>query len=87
MDTESSVESEFYSNKFITDYKDNIEFEVASNKSLLLDSHLAEHHILEDNKSKIEFNIMCSGLPAKPAFAIIDQRFLTSTANWERWST
>lgn len=60
MDIEADVESEFYGDEFETDYEDNIEFEVAGNKSLLPGPCSAEHHIPEDTASMIEFNIMRS---------------------------
>lgn len=42
MDIEANVESEFYENKFEMDYKDNLKFEVAGNKLLLLGLYFAE---------------------------------------------
>lgn len=81
IDIEADVESKFYSDKFETDYKDNIEFEVAGNKSLLPGPCSAEHHVPKDTASMIEFNLIGSSPPAKPASATIDQGNLTSAAN------
>ncbi len=100
MDIEAGAESEFYADEFETDHEDNLESEVTRNKSLLPGScsakqHVlvlpcprpAEHHVLEDTSSMIEFVMMCSSLPADPASTNVDQGFLISVANWERRST
>ena len=75
MDIEANIESEFYNDEFEMDYKDNIKFEVASNRSLLPGPSLAEHHVLEDTVSMTEFNIIRFSIPGKPASTTIDQRF------------
>lgn len=72
MDIEANVESEFWGDEFETDYEDNIKFEVAGNKSLLPGPCSAEHYILKDITSMIEFNIIRSSPLAKPVFATVD---------------
>lgn len=98
MDTETGVKNEFYSDKFKTNSDNNLEFEVAGNKSLLPSFYdefktnhndnlkvevtgnksllpspcLAEHNILENIASMIEFNMICSSPSTKLVFAIVD---------------
>ncbi len=95
MDIEAVTGSEFYADEIETDHEDNLESKITCNKSLLPDpcsakQHIlvlsdlcpAEHHVPKDNTSMIEFDMMRSSLPANPASATVDQRFLISTANW-----
>lgn len=73
------------------DHKNNFEFKVTYNKSLLLgpysakqhvsillSPHLAEYTDLENTKSIIKLDIMYSSPPANFTSATIDQEFLTS---------
>lgn len=46
------------------DHDDNLEVEVAGNKSLLPGPYSAEHNIPEDISSMIEFNMIRLTLPA-----------------------
>lgn len=72
MDTEASVKSKFYKNKFEINHENNYEFEVAGNKLLLSDPRSAEYHILENIANMIKFNTMRFSPTAKSVFATID---------------
>lgn len=81
MHIKAIVEGEFYNDECEINYKNNIKFEVASNKSLLLSPCSAKHHVPENIISMIELNIMRSSLVAKPVSTTVNLRFLTSAAN------
>ena len=85
MNTEASVESEFYMEEFETDNEDNLESKVTRNKSLLpglksTKKHVlvfpgprpAEYHISEDTVSMIKFDMMHFSPLANPTSATID---------------
>lgn len=69
------------------DNKDNLNFEVASNNTLLPGPRSAKNPVQEDTASMVEFDMMLSSPPANPAASTIDQGFLTSAVNWEHRST
>lgn len=72
MDTEAGIKSKFYSNEFKANNKNNIKFKIASKMSLSLSLCSAEHHILEDIASMIQFNIIRSSSTAKPVSAFVN---------------
>ncbi len=85
IDIEVGAESDFYTNEFETDHKNNLESKFTHNKSLLPGSclaeqhipvipgcHSAEHHVLEDIASIIKFDMIYSGPSADPTSATID---------------
>ncbi len=82
MDIETSIEKK-------TDYEnlEDLNLEITSNNTLLLGPRLAEDPVPEDTANMVKFDMMQSSPPADLAAAIIDQEFLTSTANWECRST
>lgn len=81
IDIETGIESK-------TDYEDleDLELEITSNNTLLLDSRSAKDLVLEDIASMVEFDMIRFSRSADPIATTIDQEFLTSTANWERKS-
>lgn len=78
---EANIKSEIYSNEFVTDYKINLKFKVACNKSLLLGFYSIEYYVPENTANMLEFDIIYFSLLANLAFAIIYQKFLASIAN------
>lgn len=62
---------------------ENVDLKITSNNTLLPDSYSAKDLNLEKIASMIKFDIIQSSLPAELAVTTIDQKFLTSMANWE----
>lgn len=86
MDTEMGIEGKTNTkDKVKTNYGNlkNIDLEITSNNTLLPDPCLAKDPDLEKIASMIKFDIIQSSLPAELAVTTIDQKFLTSMANWE----
>lgn len=81
IDIEAGIESEFYNNKFETDYKNNFESKITHNKSLLLGFYLTKLYVLESIANMLEFDMTHSGPPANLVFATVNKEFLTSVVN------